>query len=543
MNTKKIIYQAKKILTMNPSQPQAEYIAIDGDMIRMVGPLEAMQQLQGYTLNTQFKDKILLPGFVEGHSHIMTASMWQYTYVGYFGRYDLDKKYWQGVVNYQQLTERLQQADSKMPAGVPMFVWGFDPIFFDGERLNRHHLDTMVSNRPVFVMHASFHIATINTKMLEMTNIAKNPNLEGVILDNSGVPNGELQELSAMSHAFSAMGNSAFRGNDDPEIYRLYAKSAKNVGITTITDLYNPLGDKMVCAMQKASEHPDFCVRLLPAMSTIDKPIEQGIHRLHACIPKSTKKLKFGLAKVMTDGSIQGFTARIKFPGYHNSKDVGIWNAPPETLHKMIIAYHQAGIQMHIHTNGDEATELAIDAIEQAMILWPNADHRHTLQHCQIIDHAQMKRVAKLGIGLNMFINHIYYWGDIHRHKTLGYERSLRLEPMASAKRLHIPTSIHSDSPITPLNPLFSVWCAVCRKTASGHVLGTHEAISVQQALESITIDSAYLLHMDTVIGSLESGKYADITILDEDPTAVCVDDIPHITICATVVGGDIYEV
>ncbi|MEZ5479571.1 MAG: amidohydrolase family protein [Thiolinea sp.] len=96
---------------------------------------------------------------------------------------------------------------------------------------------------------------------------------------------------------------------------------------------------------------------------------------------------------MMTDGSIQGYTARLLAPGYHDGHPNGIWNAPPQALTECALAYHQAGLQLHIHTNGDEAVELMLNSLEEALItLWPHPDHRHTLQHCQIINHAQLRR-------------------------------------------------------------------------------------------------------------------------------------------------------
>ncbi|BBI49216.1 hypothetical protein HORIV_16370 [Vreelandella olivaria] len=167
--------------------------------------------------------------------------------------------------------------------------------------------------------------------------------------------------------------------------------------MTTLTDLYNPLSDDGVASMQRTCNRADVPMRLAPAMSALTYTPEEGIERLLSCLDKRSDKLHFGLVKLMTDGSIQGYTARLKWPGYHDGSPNGMWNAEPERLTEIVHRYHQAGLQLHIHTNGDEAIELILDAIESALELWPRADHRHTLQHCQIISHAQLKRAARLG--------------------------------------------------------------------------------------------------------------------------------------------------
>jgi predicted amidohydrolase YtcJ len=140
-----------------------------------------------------------------------------------------------------------------------------------------------------------------------------------------------------------------------------------------------------------------------------------------------------------------------------------------------------------------------------------------------------------------MFANHLYYWGDIHRRHTLGYERSRRLEPLASARRLGIVTAIHSDAPVTPLGPLFTAWCAVMRETASGEVLGKEERVSVAQALEMITLGAAYTLRLDHLVGSLEIGKFADMVVLDQDPLAIDPAQLRTVRVLATVLGGEVH--
>ena len=179
---------------------------------------------------------------------------------------------------------------------------------------------------------------------------------------------------------------------------------------------------------------------------------------------------------MMLDGSIQGFSARLRWPGHFNGAPNGIWVMAPAQYEADFETYHRAGLTIHTHTNGDEASEAAIDAIERVLARAPRADHRHTLQHGQMIDAPMFRRMAALGLCANLFANHIWYWGDQHYEMTMGPDRANRLDACGSALAAGVPLAIHSDAPVTPLGPLFTAWCAVNRVTPKGRVLGETRA-------------------------------------------------------------------
>ena len=125
----------------------------------------------------------------------------------------------------------------------------------------------------------------------------------------------------------------------------------------------------------------------------------------------STDLLRLGRIKVVVDGSIQGFTARLKWPGYFNGSPQGLWYVSPDQLREVIELTLKENIQIHTHTNGDQATELVLDTLENALLKHPSNDHRFTLQHCQLANSSQFRRMEKLGLCVNLFANHLYYWG------------------------------------------------------------------------------------------------------------------------------------
>jgi hypothetical protein len=193
---------------------------------------------------------------------------------------------------------------------------------------------------------------------------------------------------------------------------------------------------------------------------------------------------------------------------------------------------------MHVHVNGDEASEVAIEAFARALAKNPNPDHRHVLQHCQLADAAQFRRIRTLGLCVNLFANHLYYFGDKHYELTVGPERAERIDACGTALAEGIPLAIHSDAPVTPMGPLFTAWCAVNRVTVSGRVLGASERICVEAALRAVTLGPAYTLHLDHEIGSIEVGKKADFAVLEENPLTVDPMKIRDIAVWGTVLGG-----
>jgi predicted amidohydrolase YtcJ len=204
--------------------------------------------------------------------------------------------------------------------------------------------------------------------------------------------------------------------------------------------------------------------------------------------------------------------------------------------------FHAAGINVHCHCNGDAIIDAFSDAVDLALRQTAWLDHRHTVQHCQLATSAQLRRMANLGMAANLFANHLWYWGDQHYERTVGPERANRMEPCATAKREGVRFALHSDCNVTPLGSLHLVWAAVNRRTPSGRVLGEQEKISAYDALQAVTVDAAYQLHMDREIGSIEIGKRADFAVLSANPLTVDPMAIRDIEVLGTVVGGISFE-
>ena len=532
------VFSARDIITMNASRPHATHVAVCDGRILGAGSLEDMEQWAPYTLIDDFADKILMPGFVEGHAHAMEGGIWDFPYVGYEDRWDPSGRRWEGAQSLEAVIAALTAAEARLDdAETPLFAWGFDPIYFGEARMNAAQLDSVSTTRPIIVLHSNGHLLNVNSRLMDMAGITADTNVYGVLKDDNGKPTGELMEMAAKYMAYRQTGNPFFGGIKTPSLLR-YAESAVNCGVTTATDLFASFNEESLAAYVEASQSPGYALRLMPALNTIEQSIDEGIALAKRALQDNNDRLHHRLCKVMTDGSIQGFTARLKWPGYHNGKPNGLWNLDPDTLGELVLKYHKAGLHLHIHTNGDEASELMLDALEAAQLACPQPDHRHTLQHCQMADASQFRRMAKLGVCVNLFANHIYYWGDQHAAITMGPDRANRMDAAGTAQREGVHFSIHSDAPVTPMAPLFTAWCAVNRQTRTGTVLGPEEQISAEDALYAITLGAAYTLHMDHLVGSIEPGKYADFAVLEDSPLQVSPDAIRDISVWGTISGG-----
>ena len=536
------IFSARKVITMNPSQPHATHVAVRDGRILGAGTLDELAGWGPHTVDARFADKVLMPGLVEGHAHLMAGALWRHTYCGYFDVADHEGRNWPGARTLDAVLARLVQSLATKAEG-PLLGWGFDPIYFGSQRMNRQHLDQVSSERAVGVMHASGHILNVNTVALQRAGYLRTGiDHPGIPLGADGLPTGELKGPDAMMPAFAQVGlDRSFLSGDEFGI-RAFGKLAVRAGVTTSTDLAATLSDAELDVLLRITSEQDYPLRLVPFLRLLSMSAADTVERACAITPRSTERLRLGRIKAVADGSIQGFSARMRWPGYFNGAPNGLWYTAPEALRECYTLALQRGVQVHTHTNGDEATELVLDCVAQALSAVPTRDHRFTMQHCQLADAAQYRRMAAQGMCANLFANHHFYWGDQHYATTVGPERAQRMNACATALRSGVPFSIHSDAPITPLGPLFTAWCAVNRLTASGRVLGAPERISVAEALHAVTLGAAYTLKLDGEIGSIECGKRADFCVLHDDPTAVDPMALKDVRVWGTVLGGIPFE-
>ena len=533
------LYRARRILTMNASHPEATHVAVRDGRVLGVGDAESLAGWGPFTVDDRFADRVLMPGFVEAHSHVSEGGFWRHPYVGFHDRVDPEGRRWPGLATLDAVLAALAaHAGTIADPAQPLVAWGFDPIFLPGERCTRRHLDQTCAGRPVVVMHASGHILTVNGAALSRLGwLRTGLDHPGIPLDAEGLPAGELRGPEAMTPMLErcGMGRDAL---SDESALRRFAALCVRTGTTTATDLLNTLTPDIVATLLRVTGEPAFPARIVPFLRLIGEPVPESIARALALRAQSTDRLRLGAVKIVTDGSIQGFSARLRWPGYFYGSPNGLWYVAPERLREALRAALDADLLVHLHTNGDQATELVLEMMRALLSERFVPDHRFTLQHCQLADAAQFRRMRALGMCANLFANHTFYWGDAHRARTVGPERAERMNACATALACGVPLAIHSDAPVTPLGPLFTAWCAVNRLTSSGRLLGANERIPVADALRAITLGAAWQLRLDGEVGSIECGKRADFAVLEDDPLAVRPEALREVRVRGTVLGG-----
>jgi predicted amidohydrolase YtcJ len=561
------IYSARKIITMNPANPSATHVAVRDGRILGAGRLQELEGWGHYELDTRFSDKVLMPGFVEGHSHLIEGVLWRFVYCGFHDRMAPDGKVWTGLKSIDAVVARLRNvaiasaastdAASKNSSGTnesgtgkavdTLIGWGFDPIYFGGARCQRADLDKVDQGLPhklaVGLWHASLHIINVNSETLSRAMLLRaGVDHLGIPLGGDGLPTGEMKGPEAMFLVQKPLAVERDVLAGDERGLHDFAKLAIRTGTTTAADLANPLPQEAVDMMKRVCGEEHFPVRIVSLLRFLTQPVPQMIERALQLKAQSSDRLRLGVIKAVADGSIQGFSARLKWPGYFNGAPNGLWYVAPEQLRAAYALALKNGLQFHTHTNGDEASEMALDAFEAALREYPVAEHRFTIQHGQMLNRAQFKRMKGLGLCANLFANHHYYWGDAHYSVTMGPERALRSNACATALAEGVPLAIHSDAPVTPLGPLFTAWCAVNRLTSSGRVQGEAEKISVSDALHAITLGPAYTFKLDHEVGSIETGKHADFAVLEDDPLSVAPEALKDIVVWGTVQGGRVFQ-
>ncbi len=550
------IFTAKKIITEDHMKPTATAVAVQDGKILSVGSLEEMKSWMkdgSYTVNNDYANAIITPGMIEAHSHLtMLAIFMDHPYVGYWDFPGFNGTTLPALKSKIEVLNRLKEADKQLsdPNQV-LFAWGYDPIYFNNQDLTAADLDSISKTRPIFVLNASEHIGYVNSVLLKRAGYTSQTRLPGVLKDNNGNPTGVLEEMAAAGPVIMSFYKQLFTPETfKKELYGL-GDTAHRLGLTTYSDLLfgGPGENEMVQVLKDTSNDMKYPERMVivydgKILALMEKKSPgSGLAHIADLSKNNNDKLNFGHIKFVSDGSIQGFTARLNWPGYFNGMPNGIFNTTTDEFKQEALPFWKAGYPIHIHVNGNEATESILDGIQYLQNTAPRKPALVMLEHDQMSSPEQFYRAKQLGAYVNLFANHVYYWGDQHYSILLGPDRANQIDAVLEAKRHHLMYSVHTDSPVTPLGPLHSMWAAINRVTASGRVLGANLKISAEDALKAVTINAAYLLNQQRYIGSIEIGKRADFTVLARDPLTEPAKTIKDIPIIATIQDGNVFPV
>ena len=530
-----VVYINGNILTMDRNNSVCQAVSVKEDRIDATGSNEEIKRLTTIdTIVVDLKGQTMIPGIVDAHSHFPGSGL------ALLGA-DLNSPPIGGIKTIDEAIAALTKKASPSESGKWIIGFGFDDTMISDKRhLTRFDLDRVSSSRPVYVMHITGHFGYVNTCALKMLGITvATPNPEGGVIWKdlaTSEPTGVLEENAKNAAQKEAFAFSLFKKLD---MVRYAAKDYASHGVTTVQ---NGFADKGVI------EALSLTSRLgINPLRTVVWPDEKAARDIIDGKIK-TKGLnyayfKVGPVKLYADGSIQAYTAYLTKPyltPYHGDSNYrGYPIHKREELVSLVKFFHEKGMQVAVHTNGDAAIDDLIYAVEQAQAASPRQDPRHICVHCQLARDDQLDAMKRFGITPSYHIVHPYYWGDRHVNIFLGPERAFRIDPEASTQNKGIRFSSHLDTPVVPMDPMMALWCATNRVSSGGTTIGEEERISSMQALRSVTIDAAWQSFLEDSIGSIEKGKFADLAILSDNPIND-VSKIRDIKAVETIVGGRI---
>ncbi|KAA0023442.1 amidohydrolase [Antrihabitans cavernicola] len=502
---------AEAIHTQDLTAPTVAALVIEGDSVFAVGNRTEMADLAGPgARRIDLPGATVVPGLIESHVHPTYAGLTD-------GWADCRTPPCTSVADVQAAL-RAANVGTGWIRG-----WGYDDTLLrENRHLTRDDLDAVSTERPIIVQHISGHFAVANTVGLAAAGIDEStvdPGDRGFPRTDDGRLTGLAWEVDAVVRLTDAIPEAS-----EQDVRAALLRSlelARSRGITTVHDLAIGIagGAQELSAYHYLDGRGELPVHTVGFVrGDLRESIPSGDEFRSVAPPGS--RFRLAGAKLWADGSIQGLSAALRNPYACNPDHHGDLLYSQDELDAKVIDIHRAGGQVAVHANGDAAVGAAISALTRAQ----DSDGRrarHRIEHCQVSSPADLAAIRDAELGVSFFVNHIRYWGDRHRDRFLGPERAADIDPLASAAALGLRFGLHSDCPITPMDPLQTIRTAVSRLTSAGSVLGADQRISVQRAIRAMTVDSAYLVHDEGRVGTLAPGRRADLVALDGDLAAL----------------------
>ncbi|MGI9393878.1 MAG: amidohydrolase, partial [Boseongicola sp.] len=526
------VYTAKKIITMEPSIPEAKAVAVADGRIVSVGTLESMQswiKTKNAKIDRRFANKVLMPGFIDPHVHpSLPAVLTQFAYLAP-DDWSLPTGEFPGAKSPEDYISKLKKlvaayfADPKHDPTVPFVAWGYHQLWH-GE-IFRPKLDELFPDKAVIIWHRSFHELILNSSAIKLLGIA-----EAEVKGHHEIDfaKGHFWELGG-EIVVAKMSRFVFAPDRYGQGMRNFVRMLHEAGVTTALDmgigvLGAPVDEiNLVRSAMEETKAPSRII-LTPQITYFEKikaTPEQALKTVKEWTAGSTKNVLFdNHFKVFMDGAAFSGLGQMDFPGYMDGHK-GVWMLPLDTTRKYAEVFWNAGFQLHAHTNGDKSAAALIDMIASLHEKKPRFGHRTILEHFMYAKEDQLQRMKELGISVSANPYYQYLLSDIYADKWLGADRARNMVPLGSAVRAGMRFALHSDNPMGPLSPLTLAATAVNRTTINGNQNLKTQRISVDQALRAITIDAAWVLRWEDRIGSIRAGKIADFAVLDQDPYEV----------------------
>ena len=516
------------IVTMDSTGTKAKALAIKDGRILSIGNDQAVRDLAGES--TQVFDvggKTVTPGMIDAHCHLSACGLLGTAYV------DVS---WPAVFTVEQMQGKVAEWIAKTPPGE--WVSGAGWVTFDGRNPDKHDLDPVSPKHPVMLINMGGHMAVVNSLALEMAGVTAStpdPGNGRFLREANGEPSGTIMNHPAMDY---------FRRLWPPDMLDLkaYETSILNpqatfaaMGVTSFQDVYARDMDRMNAYFDIA-RRGEMTIRgqvmnVLEYIQELDGRIE-AIEAMRY----EDDYMHFAGAKFQVDGGLEAsFT--------HEPHDGIAWNIPiwkPKDLNEAVRAFHDAGYQVALHTGGDAAVDMALDAIENAMNANPRPDPRHRIEHSVLNTPEALQREKDLGVVVSTQPTLITAFAD-GMFRIWGEERTQRIIPTRTWMDMGVPLALISDAPSMPWwDPQSTLFASIVRASPSKKPVSPEQALTIEEAMYAHTMGGAYADFAEDKKGSLEPGKFADLVVWSDDFYTIDPVDIINVNAEMTMIDGQV---
>lgn len=530
------IFYGGTIITVDDSAPNPEAVVTRDGRIAFVGSHAGAESLLGEDPERiDLAGKFLLPGFIDAHSHPLWAAKTR-------GAPVVDIRA-ETVPTFEAVLAKIERRVAAAKPEEHLLFFGLDAQLHEGfEALTRQRLDEIAPDNPVGVQTSNCHALYLNSAGFDACGInEETPTPTGSIVERSdcGRPTGKIAEAitwQALETFYQAWGDD--RLNDE---FKATIDEFIRNGITTTTEhLYLPFYKAYylsalkkgwpvprIAAYQQAVV-PDMRVEL---MNIGDDRLWMAGVKIHA--DGSPFIGNIWLSEPYLENEMTLVNMDLK-PGH-----TGSVNYPRAYFEEMVRNYVSQGWQMTIHTQGDRTIDMVLDLLEIVLGEYQRPYHRFRLEHCALMRDDQIERAVQMGVLSSFFINHITHWGAPIEDALFGPERAAHYVPAGTAAKRGMRISLHADTPMTDPSCLELMQAAMTRQTNDGRCIGRDECLNAETALRAVTIDAAYQIVKEDVLGSIAEGKHADLVVLDANPLTTDPDCLRDITVKQTWLAGE----
>tara|TARA_B100000809_G_scaffold244937_1_gene271365 strand:- start:36719 stop:38359 length:1641 start_codon:yes stop_codon:yes gene_type:complete len=523
------------VLTMNEGAPRVEAVGFEKGKIVAAGATAEVSKMVGSdTQVVHLAGRTVIPGFVDPHNHFSFTT---------FQPVSVDCSV-PPHVSINGVLDAIGAAAKSAPPGQWIWGWGFNARAMEGHRrITRKQLDEVAPDNPVTIEDSSVHAAYANTPALRLAGIDRNtpdPDHGQILRDDNGEPDGTLWEEALNSvYNLSLRAHLEQYGDYAVDLVRQNCQRYMAAGITSVGDaLVLPEAAEMYRQADTLGKLPFRMHQMLGGDGFFSAP--SRVASGDTGDGNVSDRLRGGTMKIFMDPVFPS-PALIQERPHGDHEHIGARYYTQEEADIIVLAAHRRGLQVAIHCLGTWSIEQALNAFEAALKAHPASEPRFRIEHYSLPTLEQIRRTASMGV-VSVMQPAFVYTGAVR-----GQERAEELGggalvfPFKTMLAEGVTVAASSDFPCAPLEPLTGIYAVVTRKTRLGEgPIVPDEAVTPLEALKMYTLNAAYAMNREHEVGSIETGKRADLAVLSHDPTSVDPDFIREISVEQTYVDGEL---